>query len=134
MILITGGRYQGKLNLVLSDKKYKISDVCDFSCLTMNDELLPDYADKKIWYNIDLYIRMLARQGMDNMQIQSQITSLYEAYDPEVIVISETGSGIVPIDKFENTYREATGNVSVYFSSKADEVYRVICGLKMKLK
>jgi len=136
MVLITGGRYQGKLESVLKGVAYRTDDVLDFSHLNSPEYAHEniDYSKKKVWYHLEDYVRSLTMSGADTSQLEKMVRNLYEKYKPEVVIISETGSGVIPMDKYENLYREVTGRISVYFADKADEVYRVVCGLQMKIK
>ena len=52
----------------------------------------------------------------------------------DIILFTETGSGLVPLDAEERRVRENAGRLSVLLAEQADEVYRVVCGLPTKLK
>lgn len=136
MILVTGGKYQGKLQCALEIGRYSENDYFDFNKVNsaeyINNQI--NYADKKVWYNLQEYIRILACQGTEAFQIESMIKKLVEIHCPEVIILAETGSGVIPANKADNDFREATGRLSVYFAEQAEEVYRVICGMKIQLK
>ncbi|MDO4188001.1 MAG: bifunctional adenosylcobinamide kinase/adenosylcobinamide-phosphate guanylyltransferase [Lachnospiraceae bacterium] len=136
MILITGGKYQGKLRRALEMGRYSEEDYFDFNKVNspeyVNRQI--NYADKKVWYNIQEYIRILAYQGTEALQIESMIKKLVDKHNPEVLIIAEVGSGVIPVNKADNDFREATGRVSVYFAEEAEEVYRIVCGMKVQLK
>ena len=51
-----------------------------------------------------------------------------------VITGDEISSGVIPVDKFERQWRDETGRVYQFFSSRADSVERVFAGLAIKLK
>ncbi len=53
---------------------------------------------------------------------------------PEVISMDEVGCGIVPVDRAERDYREAVGRVGQMIAARADAVYRVVCGLPVRIK
>lgn len=59
-------------------------------------------------------------------------TELAENYD--IILYTEVGSGLVPVDEKERTARETAGRLSILLADEADEVYRVFCGIAKKLK
>ena len=65
-------------------------------------------------------------------EVQETADRLAGAYD--IILITETGSGLVPVDAEERRVRENAGRLSVLLAEQADEVYRVVCGLPTKLK
>ena len=136
MILITGGKYQGKLRRALEIGRYSEDDYFDFGKINSTEYVNSgiNYANKKIWYNIQEYIRVLAYQGTEPSQIENMIKKIVEKHAPEILIISEVGSGVIPLSKEDNDFRDATGRLSCYFADNADEVYRVLCGMKIQLK
>ena len=52
----------------------------------------------------------------------------------DVVTITEIGSGMVPVDAEERAFRENAGRFSVLLAERADEVYRVVCGIPTRLK
>lgn len=134
MILYTGGKYQGKLEASLDEGVFTYDDVFDFGQVNKPEYSQTSFADKKIWYHLEDYIRSLAMMGTDASQIESMIKRLIEDCSPEVVIISETGAGVIPISEHERSYREVCGKISVELAKSASEVYRVICGLKVKIK
>lgn len=52
----------------------------------------------------------------------------------EVVIATEVGGGVVPIDREERAAREAAGRLSVLLARRAQRVVRVFCGLPMELK
>ena len=55
--------------------------------------------------------------------------------NPGIWIISdEIGSGIIPAERAEREYRERTGRLLCQLAARAQEVYRVVCGLGRKLK
>lgn len=134
MILYTGGVFQGKLHSILSNENYSIDDVYDFSKINNPEYSNVDYKSKKVWYRIDEYIRSLALSGTDTLQIVKMIKGIVDSGKPEIIAISETGGGVIPMNKNDIAFREANGQIGVFLAENSDEVYRVICGLKTKIK
>lgn len=136
MIFITGGKYQGRLKCGIEISKYGQEDVFDFARLNSKDYTYnhKDFKDCKIWYNLQEYVRILAENGTEEYQIEKMIKTLVDNNDPQVIIMAEVGAGVIPIEKKEIIFREVTGNLSVYYADKADEVYRVICGIQTRLK
>ena len=129
MILITGGKYQGKEEFALRLSGYSKSDVLDlsdFDFLSIN-ELCDKY---KIIRNLEEYVRYLSK---DNEDI-SLVKKLIEKIEPEIIIISEVGAGVVPLKESDNRFREAVGLISKYYANIAKEVYRLICFVAVKLK
>ena len=52
----------------------------------------------------------------------------------EVVIATEVGGGVVPIDPQERAAREAAGRLSCLLAQRADTVVRVFCGLPTILK
>ena len=46
----------------------------------------------------------------------------------------EIGYGIVPMDLFQREYREKTGRICTELAERSEEVYRIICGIGMRIK
>ncbi len=51
-----------------------------------------------------------------------------------VVVCTEVGSGIVPVDKGERAWRERAGRLSVEIAKRADAVVRLVCGIPQPVK
>ena len=54
------------------------------------------------------------------------------AYD--VVIATEVGGGIVPMDAGERTAREAAGRLACLLAARADCVVELFCGLPTVLK
>lgn len=52
----------------------------------------------------------------------------------KIVICNEVGSGVVPIDRVQREHREAVGRLCIQLAQRASEVYRVHCGLGMRLK
>ena len=52
----------------------------------------------------------------------------------EVVLSTETGAGVIPVDRCELQKREAAGILSRLLAERADLVIRVTCGLPQFLK
>jgi len=52
----------------------------------------------------------------------------------QVVICTEVGGGIVPIDKDERIFRERAGRLSVLLAKRAEKVVRIWCGLPQVLK
>lgn len=52
----------------------------------------------------------------------------------KVVISTEIGSGIVPIDKNQRKQREEVGRLCCTLAQEATEVYRVIAGIGQKIK
>lgn len=133
MIFITGGKYQGKEEFALRIGGYSKSDVLDLSDLDFF--LLNDLCDKyKIVSDLQEYIRYLSNDNNDINMIEANVKELIKKCEPEIIIMTEVGAGVVPLNERDNLFREATGALSKYYADSAEEVYRVICSVAVKLK
>lgn len=133
MIFITGGKYQGKEEFALRIGGYSKSDVLDLSDLDFF--LLNDLCDKyKIISNVQEYVRYLSNDNNDINMIEANVKELIKKCEPEIIIMTEVGAGVVPLNERDNLFREATGALSKYYADGAEEVYRVICSVAVKLK
>ena len=52
----------------------------------------------------------------------------------EVVIATEIGGGIVPVDRKERQKREQAGRLACLLAQRADTVIRVCCGLGQVLK
>ena len=73
----------------------------------------------------------LVRESCTDAQLSELVLELSKK---KAVTISETGSGVVPVDKGERMFRERAGKLSLMLAEEADEVYRVVCGLPQMLK
>ena len=51
-----------------------------------------------------------------------------------VVIATEVGGGVVPIDPEERARREAAGRLACLLAERADAVIRVFCGIPRALK
>lgn len=57
-----------------------------------------------------------------------------ELAEKEIVIATEVGGGVVPLDRTERAGREAAGRLSCLLAARADTVIRVVCGLPQVLK
>lgn len=107
MIFITGPLYSGK-------REY----ACQLLGCAM-DEL----AGRAVWD-----VQDLARGCDDLAALAEQLAKR------EVVIATEIGGGVVPIDAGEREAREAAGRLACLLSQRAERVIRVFCGLPLELK
>ena len=107
MIFVTGPMYSGKRT-------------CICSLLGWNEQDLEKRAAVEV--------QELAGGGTSVEELAGQLSAF------EVVTASETGCGIVPIQREERDKREAAGRLSCLLAEKADCVIRVCCGIPQLLK
>ena len=54
--------------------------------------------------------------------------------EKDVVIATEIGGGVVPVDGKERRHREAAGRLACLLAARADTVVRVCCGLPQLLK
>ena len=57
-----------------------------------------------------------------------------ELLEREVVVCREVGCGVIPLDGGERARREAVGRLCCQLAEGAHAVYRLTCGIPMRLK
>ena len=114
MILIVGGRAAGKRALAAS-LGYSEDQM---SCDPVQDA--PVIFDAKE-----------AARGLDKGQLAELADALAQR---EVIICTEVGAGVVPIDPEERAFRESAGSLTVALADRATCVVRVVCGIPQVLK
>ena len=106
MRLVVGGVRQGKTAFARTLSE----DVCD---------------------DLHLMIREWMQSGED---LHEQVSRIVKTYADGVITVAEVGCGLVPIDIFEREYRETVGRISCELAAQAAEVYRITCGIAVRIK
>lgn len=121
MVLVIGGVFQGKLDYVLKSRKMSFRDVCD--CADNNGLI-----SKKIIYHLEDYIR---RSDDSAERIAEKI---FRDHNCSIIICSEVGSGVIPVSKEENDFREKTGRTLCILAEQAVTVERVTAGIPIRIK
>lgn len=124
MILIFGGAYNGKLELI--KRKYKISDEEIFFC---NDENLR--YDKKVISGLHIFTKMCVINKINSLELLKKNINLLE---DKIIICDEINSGIVPMEKIDREWREETGRVLQFLTQNSSQVFRIFFGLEERLK
>ena len=106
MIFVTGPLYAGKREYI--QKALGLSDA--------------DFAARAVW---DVH-RLAA--GADLEQLADELSK------KEIVIATEIGGGLVPLDAGERAAREAAGRLACLLAERADTVVRVCCGLPQVLK
>ncbi len=130
MILVIGGASQGKdrfaCGLLVAGNEIKYENN-----LARGGRDLPEAVFQKPYVSgYQEIIRALLEEGRDPETFTSELI----AAEPELVVMDEVGSGIVPISRDEREYREAVGRTGQQLAAHAAQVYRVICGIGVRIK
>lgn len=81
----------------------------------------------------------LARRAVWDVQERAADCADLEALAGElvrydVVIATEVGGGVVPVDRAEREAREAAGRLACLLAERAERVVRVFCGLPQVLK
>ena len=121
MILITGGRYQGKLDYAKWRFGLSEGDICvggvDFS--------------KKCLAYVDRYALECVERGVEPLDVFRENPA---AWRDAVVITTDISGGVVPMDAAQRAWREACGRMNQNLASQADEVWRLYCGIPRRLK
>lgn len=129
MILIIGGMCQGKGKLARElsgmDEEAFARNLADGFC----DR--PETAwEKRFLTGFHGWVYRLLEEGADTEAFVKRVL----AAEPEIVTMDEVGYGIVPMERKERDYREAAGRAGQMLAGHARQVYRVVCGIPVKIK
>lgn len=122
MVLIFGGKYQGKVDYALG--KYNLTEGDVFRCTDTD----VDYS-KKIIADLQEYIWQCTLKG-----IEAKEELDWERLEDKILICDDVSQGLVPMDKDEREFREMVGRTLTFGGRRAKEVIRVFCGLGNKVK
>lgn len=71
---------------------------------------------------------------LPDLQDREPLPSLEELLGYEAVICDEVGCGVVPLERKERERREAIGRLCCQLAREAQAVYRLQCGLAMRLK
>lgn len=101
----------------------------------------PLFAGKREWVRTALGLSQeeMAKRAVWDVEQQAAQASDLEVLASElsmweIVIASEIGGGVVPVDPAERKAREAAGRLSCLLAQRADTVVRVYCGLPQILK
>ena len=126
MLLIVGGAFQGKL-----ETAKQLTGLLDGDFLDGADCPLEKIYTARGIRHFHEYIRRMLKEGRSP---EGFLQKLF-AENPGIVLIStELGYGIVPMDPFDRLYRETTGRVCCEAARLSEKVYRVIAGIPCCIK
>jgi len=109
LILVIGGAFQGKLDFV------------------KNTLGIPE---EKIFNEFHLRVKELIQQKGNPEEF---LRSIFSGHF-EVVISDEIGCGIVPMERSDRIWREVVGRALCDIASRASVVWRVQCGIGIKIK
>lgn len=129
MILVIGGRYQGKE--AFAREKAAIGEDAYMLCADGRKDELKKALSAPLVLHLEGFIRQLMERGEDP---EDFFCRLLEKNGGAVVTADEIGSGIVPVDPFDREYREVYGRLCQRAAAESEAVYRVVCGIGMRIK
>ena len=106
MIFVTGPLYAGKKEYIKN--AMQLSDAA--------------FAERAVWD-----VQKLA-PGAELEKLADELSK------KDIVIATEIGGGLVPLDASERAAREAAGRLACLLAERADTVVRVCCGLPQVLK
>lgn len=123
MMLMIGGAYEGKTEYA---EAIGISDICDGE--TTGFEEIKKHMCVK---NYQMLVKRQLEAGLDPLD---EAEKLFDECPDIVIISTEIGCGIVPIERSERIWRETMGKVCCFFAAKSEKVIRISCGIASVIK
>lgn len=124
MELIIGGAYQGKR--AYAEALYREMQWIDGSSCSLEDAFCAKGMD-----HFELFIKRILKEEGSGVHIADVLIEK----NPEIVLIStELGYGVVPVDKFDRIYREEVGRICTKLAAFSTKVHRVVCGVGMVIK
>lgn len=138
--LIVGGAFQGKTAYAKSaypDLRWCDGSVCEMDDIWEAEGILHLEAWISRWMRGE---ENKARQQKEKISRQAEeevgrlVRRLLETNPDRVIVCTEIGYGLVPVDAFDRAYRETVGRICTGLAGKAAAVDRIVCGIDTRIK
>lgn len=126
MIFIIGGQAQGKTEAA--------GRLCRDEKTPVADGRTSDYEEALsagLVLHLECYVMRLLQEGKDPAVFAME---LMEKNETAVVTADEIGCGIVPADAFTREYRETAGRICQKIALFSEEVYRIVCGLAIRIK
>lgn len=114
MVLIIGGMAQGKLDFARRQLG-----------VTSWSEGAPGAAD--CLYGLQKAVR-------DLPDAAEAVRDWCEVHPDGVVICDEVGCGVAPLDRADREWREQVGRLCCRLAEQAEAVYRVSCGLGVRIK
>lgn len=128
MIFVTGGAWQGKTEFICRRFGISREETADGQTYELPQE---GGRGPAVLTRFEALVRRWMKEGLDP---EAETQRLLQV-SPEMILIGdEIGCGIIPVDPFENEYRERYGRLCCRIAQAADQVYLVECGIGRRIK
>lgn len=125
MIFIIGGSYQGKTDFAVNKFGLSPDEITEGSA--PYDKLI----SAKCIRHFEDFVSSAAVRNEDPLKLTEKLLS----GNPDVIIImTEIGCGIIPIEKSQRVYRELVGKTGCLIAGLAEKVIRITCGIPTLIK
>lgn len=126
MVMVTGGVFQGKREYVKRRFGFSEDDMVNGA------ECDPDAVfGARCVYGYHELVRGLLGQGRDPVEFTERLCRENPGL---IVIISEIGCGIIPLEKSDRLYREAVGRAGCIIAENSREVVRIFCGIPEVIK
>ena len=129
MKIITGGRYNGKLEYAVGKLGFSVSEVLDLEKTDINQavSVINEYP---VLYHLEAFIKNSISEGID---FNSVIDGYTASHRDGVIICDEIGSGVVPAEREDDEWREAVGRTMCRLAKASGGIIRITCGIPEEL-
>ena len=129
VILGTGGAFQGKTTYI-REQLWK-----DSMELVEGENWESERVSHSFAVNhLECCIRRQLAEGKSQEEILEGLLQAAQGQEDIIWEIREIGCGIVPMEKEDRRWREVTGRIGCELAGRADQVYRVISGIGVRIK
>ena len=129
MKIITGGRYNGKLEYVMDSLGFSEPDILDLKNISV-PEAAAAINNYPVLYHLESFIK---KALLDKADYDSVIKDYVAARPDCVIICDEVGSGVVPVEREDDEWREAVGRTMCRLAETAGGIIRVTYGTAEEL-
>ena len=122
MIFIIGGKAQGKKEYALQTY---FDGVLPENTVRGGDASPEELSQAVLILDLQEYVRRRQKEGHCDLPVFR---------NDAVILCEEVGSGIIPLDRAERDYREATGRAGCRIAEQAEKVILLRFGIPQRIK
>lgn len=121
-ILIIGGAYQGKRAFAENKFHLNAHSFSDGADIPLGEKISSIAVD---------HLHLLVRRMLEE---DKPVSSLLQQLEGHIVLCDELGCGVVPAEKEQNDWREATGRLCCDLAERADQVYWLRAGIAQCIK
>ncbi len=118
MVLIIGGRAQGKR--AFAGERFGVSS--------------GEWSDGALCVSRAVFHLEEAARRESLDILRRQVKAQAEQFPDTVLVCNEIGCGVVPMEREEREWRERTGRLLCEIAAQSSQVWRVYCGIGVRIK